>query len=399
MLRDGIVCRVARADAAVYLPGTPLIVKPPEPALRASIREQLRRAWIRIRGGQLTPARAAFSVALGAFIGVQPTPGLHIFLVLALCLPLRLDAAVAYLAANISIPPIAPFLWFGAIQLGARTLHGHFVPLTLESARALARHPGTSLAELAVGSIMLGAIVAVTMALIAYVIVAARIPRPAPDAIDEAIERTARRYERVAKSRGTYYYVRGKLRGDPSTRAVAELAPLGEVLDLGCGRGQLGALLLEAGAATRMDGCDWDADKVAVANRAIEGLQGTFSTGDVREACGNAADTVLLIDVLHYFDRATQDALLARAAERVRPGGRLLVREADTGRGWRSTMTRLEEGFFTAIRFNRGERVLFRDVAGELVPQLESRGFACEVRPCWGGTPFSNVLLVATRKS
>jgi hypothetical protein len=60
-------------------------------------------------------------------------------------------------------------------------------------------------------------------------------------------------------------------------------------------------------------------------------------------------------------------------------------------------MTRIEEGFFTAIKFNRGERVLFRDVHGELVPLLAARGFTCEVKPCWGGTPFSNVLLVAKR--
>lgn len=383
----------------MYLPGTPVIVKPPEPALRASIREQARRAWIRIRGGQLTPARAARSVALGAFIGVQPTPGLHLFLVLALCLPLRLDAAIAYLAANISIPPIAPFLWFASIQLGARTLHGHFVPLTLASARALVRHPGPLLASLLVGSIVLGAIIAVVMALTAYVLVALRGARRRPDAIDAAIERTARRYGRIARSRGTYYYVRGKLRGDPSTRAVAEMAPLGDVLDLGCGRGQLGVLLLEAGAATRVSGCDWDKTKVDLANRAADGLPGTFVVQDVRKSRGEPVDTVLLIDVLHYFDRATQDALLVRAAQRVRPAGRLVLREADTGRGWRSTVTRLEEGLFTAIRFNRGERVVFRDVARDFVPLLTAQGFRCEVRPCWIGTPFSNVLLVATRSA
>ena len=374
---------------------------PPTTDLRASIREQARRAWVRIRGGELTPRRAALSVALGAFLGVQPTPGLHIFMVLGLCLLFRLDGAVSYLAANISIPPIAPFLWFGAIQLGSRTLHGRFVPLTVAGARELARHPGPAVASLAVGSIELGAIIGVAMGTITYLALAARRKQNAlpavADPIGDAIERTARRYERVAKSRGTYYYVRGKLRGDPSTRAVAEAAPLGEVLDLGCGRGQLGVLLAESGAARSVRGCDWDDAKVDVANRAAEGLDAHFAQGDVRNASVESADTVLLIDVLHYFDRVTQDALLARAADLVRPGGRLLVREADTGRGWRSTMTRIEEGFFTAIKFNRGERVLFRDVRNALVPLLEARGFVCEVVPCWGGTPFSNVMLTARR--
>lgn len=127
------------------------------------------------------------------------------------------------------------------------------------------------------------------------------------------------------------------------------------------------------------------------------GLSGEFAKGDVRTTQTDGADTVLLIDVLHYFDRDTQDELLIRAAGLVKPGGRLVLRDADTGRGWRSIVTRTAEGFFTAIRFNRGERVLFRDVAGELVPLLEAQGMSCSVVPCWGGTPFSNVLLVATR--
>ncbi len=222
-------------------------------------------------------------------------------------------------------------------------------------------------------------------------------PQKEPSAFDLAIARTAERYARAGKSRATYHYVRGKLRGDPSTKAVASLSPLGDVLDLGCGRGQLAVLLLEARAANTVRGCDWDDEKVAIANVAAEGLSGEFARGDVRDGHAEPADTVLLIDVLHYFDRETQDALLTRAAGFVKPGGRLVLRDADTGRGWRSVMTRIAEGFFTAIKFNRGERVLFRDVARELVPLLEAQGMSCSVVPCWGGTPFSNVLLLATR--
>jgi uncharacterized protein (DUF2062 family)/SAM-dependent methyltransferase len=375
-------------------------VKPGRPEeTRLPLRAQLHKAWARIRGGELTPARAAWSVALGLFVGIQPTPGLHIFIVLGLCLPLHLDAAVCYLAANISIPPIAPFLWFGALELGARMLHGSFLSIDVSTARSLVRHPGPLLSALVVGSVTLGAAAGALGGVLTWLITRARTrARSKPsDEIDASVVRTAERYARAARSRGSYYYVRGKLRGDPSTRAVAERAPLGEVLDLGCGRGQLGVLLLESRAATHVRGCDWDAAKVELANRAAEGLEASFDRGDVREYEGGAADTVLLIDVLHYFDRETQDAILRRAAGCVRAGGRLLVREADTGRGWRSTMTRIEEGFFTAVKFNRGERVLFRDVGRELVPLLEASGFRCEVVPCWGGTPFSNVLLVATR--
>lgn len=240
------------------------------------------------------------------------------------------------------------------------------------------------------------------LALAAALLAVALRRRRAPDpslvgALRLAIDRTAQRYARAASRRGEYYFARGKLSGDPATAAIASLGRLGAVLDLGCGRGQLSVLLLELGAAARVRGVDWDPAKVALAARAAEGLAAEFATADVRAEEGEPADTVLLIDVIHYFARAEQDALLRSAAARVAPRGRLLLREADLGRGLRSLVTRGFEGIGTALRVNRGERVVFRDVERELVPILAEAGLACEVTPCWAGTPFSNVLLVASR--
>lgn len=214
---------------------------------------------------------------------------------------------------------------------------------------------------------------------------------------ERTIDRTAARFAAAVEKRATYHYVVGKLRGDPATRAVAALAPLGEVLDLGCGRGHLAVYLLECGAAKSIRGFDWDEQKIALAQRACHGLDASFTAADVRSADAAPADTVLLVDVLHYLDAAAQDALLARAAELVRPGGRLVVRDATAGGGWRSLFTLFVEWISMLVRFNLGERIALRDVARDLVPQLERRGFACTVEPCWRGTPFANVLMVAER--
>jgi len=59
-------------------------------------------------------------------------------------------------------------------------------------------------------------------------------------------------------------------------------------------------------------------------------------------------------------------------------------------------VTLLEERVFTALRFNKGERVRFR-AAREIVSRLEDAGLACEVRPAWGKTPFANVLVIGRR--
>jgi 2-polyprenyl-3-methyl-5-hydroxy-6-metoxy-1,4-benzoquinol methylase len=213
----------------------------------------------------------------------------------------------------------------------------------------------------------------------------------------EIIRRTAARFSRAVERRSTYHYVVSKLRRDPATRAVAELGPLGAVLDLGCGRGHLSLYLLERGAATSVRAFDWDEEKIALAKRAGEGLDASFSALDVRKAEPDPADTVLLIDVLHYLPPDAQDALLVRAAELVKPGGRLVVRDATAGAGWRSTLTLVVEWISMRIRFNLGERIALRHVERDVVPVLEREGLACSVTPCWRGTPFANVLLVAER--
>jgi 2-polyprenyl-3-methyl-5-hydroxy-6-metoxy-1,4-benzoquinol methylase len=213
----------------------------------------------------------------------------------------------------------------------------------------------------------------------------------------EVIARTAARFARATERRSSYYYVVSKLRRDPFVRAIAELGPLGDVLDIGCGRGQLDVFLLESGAARSIRGCDWDADKIALAKRAADGLNASFEVADVGAADLKTADTVLLVDVLHYLDLAAQDELLRAAARMVRPGGRLIVREATTREGWRSVVTALVERISRLVRLNLGARIAMRDVRRDVVEMLENESLSCTVEPCWAGTPFSNVIVVATR--
>jgi 2-polyprenyl-3-methyl-5-hydroxy-6-metoxy-1,4-benzoquinol methylase len=223
-----------------------------------------------------------------------------------------------------------------------------------------------------------------------------------------AVERVASRYQPVRvgstpAERTRFHYVRIKLLGDPVTKMIADLhegpRALGRVLDIGTGRGQIPIVLLELGRAEAVHGLDWDEGKIEAARHAVEQpppLTATFEVANAAEAELPAADTVLLIDVLHYLTLDEQAALLDRAARAVLPGGRMVVREADTERGWRSWMTLGEELFFTALRFNRGARVRFQP-ARAIAARLQAAGLETEVRPAWGKTPFSNVLILGSR--
>ncbi len=129
------------------------------PSLRQRASTLRKKGWARLRGGVLTPRRAAASVALGLFIGCIPVFGLHLPLCLAACLPLRLDTPVAYLAANISNPFVAPWLILAEVQVGAFLLTGQAAPFDIETAKHLG--VGSFLSFALVGALIVGAILAV----------------------------------------------------------------------------------------------------------------------------------------------------------------------------------------------------------------------------------------------
>jgi len=222
----------------------------------------------------------------------------------------------------------------------------------------------------------------------------------------ELIRRVAERYARVASR----MYARGKLGSDPIARQLVELGreqPLGEVVDVGCGRGQMGILLLEAGVASRVIGVDWDDAKLEEGRAAARGrslepnaseaskeLPMTFEKGDVRSFEPPPCDTLLLVDVLHYLTDKQQLEVLERCMQSARK--RVVLRELDPDRGWRSATTRVQEAVTTFFGYNVGERVRVLPIASFAEP-LERAGFSVRVEPSWGSTPFSNVMVVATR--
>ncbi len=342
------------------------------------------RAFGKLLRGERSPARLGVSVGLGLFIGCLPVYGLHLPMCLVVCLSLRLDAVAAYLAANVSNPFIAPFLLFASAQLGSLLLTGATLELDLASlrdARALDLAASTLL-----GSVVLGAILGVTGGSAVAWLARRKAPR---DALDAAIARTLSRYR--GAPRGERYYVRWKLRLDPVLRELATLGDLGDVVDAGAGRGQLGACLLELGQVRSLAGFDHDPHKVALASAALP--EASFRVESTETYAFPEADTILFIDVLHYLDPEAQDHVLARAVSSLRRGGRLLVREIeDTGRG--GALTRWFERLGLALGINRGESIAFRPLS-QIVTVLERLGLECERRDASSGTPLSNALVIA----
>lgn len=144
---------------------------------------------------------------------------------------------------------------------------------------------------------------------------------------------------RLARGLGAYWrwYLPCKWRFDPVFRQLAaDPRPWGAVLDVGCGPG-LGALLARTRASTTAyTGIDLDLEKLQVARRLLAGLGQPLDAHwrllagrlPAPQALPTGFDTVLLLDVLHYWPAEVQQVLLTQLRAATRAGGELWLREA-----------------------------------------------------------------------
>src|SRR6185436_5594900 len=211
-------------------------------------------------------------------------------------------------------------------------------------------------------------------------------------------------------------FVRGKLRHDPVyffLLRTGALPPEGRLLDLGCGRGLLLALLLTAREQAekgeypagwppppRLDlhGIEASRKIAEVARRAL-GAEARIDAADLRDLPElPPARVILLLDVLHYLPAATQEDLLARIAASLEPGGLLLIRAAAAGAGWRFTATRLQERACALARRHWRQSFHYRSHTEWMKPH-EKNGLTPTAEPMAKGTPYGNVLIGGRKRT
>lgn len=361
----------------------------------------------KMRTEGMSPGKQAAAVALGVFIGCSPLYGLHLALCLLFARLFRLNAGLTYLAAHVSLPGLTPFILLAEMETGRRLrgqsyLHVHVADLKHLGLRQVG-------ADLVIGSVVIGGVLAVLFGLLAGWLAKRRQAHPELEAL---LEEAACPY--LEPGLFHWEFVRGKLRHDPLYFNLLRrgfLPPEGLLLDLGCGRGIVFALALAAREqwAKGKYPAGWpppprlafhgieERPKVAAAAREALGGKAAIVAADLQTALYPPADAVLLLDVLHYLSAADQEAVLARAAAALRPGGVLLLREADAADGWRFTATRMQERLSALFRRHWRQRFHYRS-ATEWRELLERLGLAVDLQPMGMGTPYANVLLAGRKE-
>lgn len=356
---------------------------------RVSLGERARIVLRRLRGGTLSPGRAAASVGVGLFVGMWPIYGFQFFLIFVICWPLRLDVAVAYVAAHVSNPLTLPFLLALELEIGSLLLTGRHAPHNIAGAKSLGAGP--AILELCMGSLLLGLATGMVGSMATW-IVAQRVRDSRARTRAIARKRTMARYALMPPN--VRFYVLAKLRTDPAFSSVADLGPMGRVIDAGCGFGQLGLGLLDIGNATSLFGIDEDEERVRIAQQAASGdaqfVAASLVTADLPES-----DSILFVDSLHYLDVEVQDAVLARTARVLAPGGRLVVREVDVRPTLRSVLTQWLERR-AMKRYGRPGKPGFRP-ARQFAAALERLGLVTEIFVHEDWSLFDNALIVGRK--
>lgn len=162
------------------------------------------------------------------------------------------------------------------------------------------------------------------------------------------------------------------------------------VLEIGAGHGVF-ATLARAAGARRVVAVEPDVRKL----RAMDDVDVVAGY----DACVRGTfDVVAVIDVLYKVPIAEWDAMLARVAARVRPGGLLIVKEQDPTARVKNAWNRVQERLATALHLTLGEAFSY-EAPADFAERLRRHGF--DPRPPRRidfGYPHPHVLYVAAKR-
>lgn len=190
----------------------------------------------------------------------------------------------------------------------------------------------------------------------------------------------------------------------PLASVAVQVPRSGRVLDVGCGHGLLSLLLACDSAEREVLGVDVDPGKVAAANLAARVGGPTVNCSFELAPPGEVPDGpwagVVIADVLYLLDADDQHGLLRSCAQRLAPGGVLVVKEMAPTPAWKAAWNRFQETVSVRLLgITAGDGRLVFLPPERLAGWLTEEGLEVTHRPLDRGYLHPHHLFVARRRA
>lgn len=206
-------------------------------------------------------------------------------------------------------------------------------------------------------------------------------------------------YNYLYKSPVIEWYVRIKWEFEKKNFEVYDRL-IGErqsIMDIGCGYGYLSFFLHYRDGERKIQGVDYDEDKIALAQNSYDKTENLhFESGDIRLLNYEGKDVVFINDVLHYLKEEEQLPLLERIVAEMNPGGMILLRDGISNLNDRHKTTQKTEKYSTQLfGFNKTSNELHFFSSSDIFEFAKTNGLTCEMQEQSEKT--SNVLFILTK--
>lgn len=143
---------------------------------------------------------------------------------------------------------------------------------------------------------------------------------------------------------GVRFHTRVRSFTCPMGAIVARLPESGRLLDVGCGHGLFANEAALRNPGLEVLGIDPSADKIRWAEATVAGASRIrFRAARLEDVGEDCFDAVAVLDVLYLVPRGDWPAFLSGCRDRLRPGGRLLLKDVDVQPRWKFRKCVLQE--------------------------------------------------------
>jgi cyclopropane fatty-acyl-phospholipid synthase-like methyltransferase len=185
----------------------------------------------------------------------------------------------------------------------------------------------------------------------------------------------------------------------PMGRVLERVPGEGRLLEVGCGHGLFANAAALAHPGLEVLGVDPDPRKIRWAEATVGARRNVrFRTGEMEAVGERGFDAVAVLDVLYLVPRSAWPSFLAGLRERLRPGGRILLKEVEPEPRWKLYRCVAQEALSVRLLgITRGGVFAFAD-RPEMETLLRDAGFTgTAVTGLGRGYLTPHVLYEATR--